>query len=220
MLYPIGAMANGEEYYRDNYGDYDRQNSARKLDFYMSLVRVSVPKGARLHELGVGLGNFLARASAEYDCSGTDVNPYGLAEARRRAPKTLLSEGSFEQIPISPPPDIVVAWDVLEHVAQLPSALDCIRQRLASPGFLIAVVPVYDGPLGWLVHRLDHDPTHLWKWSRHAWGAALRRHGFQVIDSGGILRRLLMKRWYLHATWPAPIWRRVGNAVWFVARKA
>jgi hypothetical protein len=26
---------------------------------------------------------------------------------------------------------------------------------------LMCVVPVYDGPLGWLVQRLDHDTTHV-----------------------------------------------------------
>lgn len=219
MFYPIGALAEGQDYYQDNYTDYDRQNSPRKLAFYMSLVRSRVPRGSRLHELGVGLGHFLACASREYVCSGSDVNPYGLGEAHRRAPRAVLAEGSFEQIPASPPPDIVVAWDVLEHVAELPAALDCIRQRLVGRGILIAVVPVYDGPLGWLVHRLDHDPTHVWKWPRQAWVDVLQRHGFEVVESGGVIRRLVMKRWYVHVTWPAPILRRVGSALWFVARK-
>jgi SAM-dependent methyltransferase len=213
-------MTSGEDYYRENYSDYERQSSRRKLDFYMQLLRRRVPAGARLHEVGVGEGHFLARATAEYVCSGSEINPYGLREARRRAPEATLYEGSFERIPVDPPPDVVVAWDVLEHIADLDSALDCIRARLAEGGSLAGVVPVYDGPLGWLVRRLDHDPTHLWKWSRHEWADRLRRQRFEIVESGGIIRRLLMKRWYLHATRPTPILRRVGSAFWFVARKA
>lgn len=150
----------------------------------------------------------------------SDINVYGVAAARRRAPRALLLEGSYERIPVDPPPDAVVAWDVLEHIPDLPAALDCIRDRLTRTGWLFAVVPVYDGPLGWLVRRLDHDPSHVWKWSRRAWTEALRRQGFEIVESGGILHRLVMKRWYVHVTRPTPVVRRVGSALWFAARKA
>jgi SAM-dependent methyltransferase len=56
---------------------------------------------------------------------------------------------------------VVVSWDVLEHIEPLDDALKTIYDRLADNGILIGVVPVYDGPLGWLVHRMDRDPTHL-----------------------------------------------------------
>src|SRR5262245_5652388 len=212
-------MPGGEEYYKQTYSDYELQNSTRKLEFYMRLVRSWAPPGSRLHELGVGLGYFLARASTEYICSGSEINEYGLAQARRHAPSAALFDGSFERIPVKPSPDVVVAWDVLEHIGELARALDCIRDRLSEPGFLIGVVPVYDGPLGWLVYRLDHDPTHIWKWPRRSWIDALQQHGFEVVASGGIIRRLLMGR-YLHVTWPAPVLRRIGSALWFVAKKS
>jgi len=208
----------GDSYYRDNYPDYERQSSARKLDFYLQILRRQVPAGSRVHELGVGMGHFIAHAGAEYVCSGSDVNPHGLREARRRAPTASLCEGSFERIPRDPPPDAVVAWDVLEHIADLDGALACIRTRLASRGCLAAVVPVYDGPLGWLVRRLDRDPTHLWKWSRYAWVERLERHGFELVESGGIIRRLVMQQWYVHVSRPAAVLRRIGSAFWFVAR--
>ena len=58
------SLATDEAYYRDNYQDYERQASPAKLDFYMQLLSRWVPAGARVFELGVGQGNFLARASA------------------------------------------------------------------------------------------------------------------------------------------------------------
>jgi SAM-dependent methyltransferase len=212
-------MSSGEAYYRENYPDYERQNPPQKLDFYMSLVRSWTPPGGRLHELGVGLGAFLARADAEYSCSGSEVNTYGLARARKRAPGATVWQGSFECVPEAPPPDVVVAWDVLEHVAELDEALTCIWDRLPVEGALVAVVPVYDGPLGWLVRLLDRDPTHVSKWPRARWLDTLERHRFEVVASGGVLRRLVLKRWYIHLTRPAWLWRPVGSALWFVARK-
>jgi SAM-dependent methyltransferase len=210
-------MIAGEAYYRENYPDYERQNPPRKLDFYMRLVRRWAPRGGRLHELGVGLGAFIARASLEYRCSGTDINPYGLQEAARRAPGVALWAGSVDTL-TGAPPDVIVAWDVLEHLPHLEEGLGRIGASLAPGGVLIAVVPVYDGPLGWLVRRLDRDPTHVSKWPRRQWLSTLERCGFQIEATGGVLRRLIARRWYLHLTWPAAVWRRAGSALWFVAR--
>jgi hypothetical protein len=65
---------------------------------------------------------------------------------------------------------------------------------------------------------LDKDATHVSKWSRAVWLDCLRLHGFEIVASGGIIRRLLMGRWYLHLTRPSTLLRRVGSALWFVAR--
>lgn len=210
--------AGGRDYYAENYPNYEQQNSESKLEFYMQLVRRFAAAGSELFELGVGMGLFLARASAEYRCTGSEVNDFGLSEARRRAPTATLYAGSYERIPTAPPPTIVVAWDVLEHLSDPHAALACIRARLADPGYLIAVVPVYDGPLGGLVRALDHDPTHVSKWPRAAWLEALERHGFSVVDWGGVIRRLVFSHFYLHVTQPRALLQRVGSAIWFVAR--
>lgn len=209
----------GREYYSENYQDYQRQTSPRKLDFYLRLVKEWVPPGSHLFELGVGFGHFLERAAVDYVCSGSDVNAYGLEQAQRRVPRARLWEGSFERIPKDTPPAAVVAWDVLEHIQELDEALRCIRSRLRERGVLIGVVPVYDGPLGWLVDLLDHDPTHVSKWSRGKWTERLESHGFEIVDSGGVIRRLLLSRWYLHITRPQRVLRRTGSALYFVARK-
>lgn len=208
----------GREYYDQHYPDYVRQNSPGKLAFYLSLVRRWTPRGASLFELGVGLGVFLEQAAAEYACSGADINAFGVEETRRRVPAARLTVGSHEQIPTAPAPAAVVAWDVLEHLPDLDAALDTIRARLAPGGVLIAVVPVYDGPLGWLVELLDKDETHVSKWGRGRWLDTLRRHGFEVVEYGGIIRRLVAGR-YLHLTGPQWLLRGTGSALYFVARK-
>lgn len=210
----------GREYYDANYASYERQTPPGKLDFYMALTRRFVPRGSHLFELGVGMGHFLERAAAEFTCSGCDVNPYGLTKTREKVPDVPLTAGSVECIPTDPEVRAVVSWDVLEHLPDLDPALDTIRSRLAPGGVLIAVVPVYDGPLGAIVRMLDHDPTHVSKWSRAAWLEKLEMHGFEVVEHGGILRKLLFSRWYLHLTWPQAVLRRAGSAIWFVARNS
>lgn len=210
----------GAGYFTENYIDYERQSSSSKMRFYLRLVRRWAPPGGLLFELGVGLGVFLEQACAYYRCQGCDSNPHAVAAARKRAPRSSIREGSFRAVPDRPPPSAVVAWDVLEHVPELGEALDFIRLRLAPDGVLIAVVPVYDGPLGPLVRRLDHDPTHFWKWPRSRWLDTLREHGYDLVESGGIVRRLIASRWYLHLAWPQFLLRRWGSAFYFVARPA
>jgi SAM-dependent methyltransferase len=212
------GLTPGAEYYEANYADYARQNSPAKLDFYMGLLHRYVPPGADVYELGVGMGLFFERASKEYRCRGCDVNAHGVAATRKLAPNAELSVGSTETIPATPPMNAVVAWDVLEHLPDLEEGLRTIFERLPPGGYLIAVVPVYDGPLGWLVELLDKDPTHVSKWGRHRWLEALQRCRFEVTEWGGIIRRLMGNR-YLHFTSPAWLLKPAGSAMYFVARK-
>ncbi len=211
-------MSTAQAYYADNYPDYAAQNPAHKLGFYRGLLRRHVDPGARLFELGVGLGLFLETVRSEYECSGCDINDYGVEQTRRRTGLSSLRVGSTETLSGESPdvPDVVVAWDVLEHLPDLDEALRAIHAGLAPGGHLIAVVPVYDGPLGWLVTLLDKDPTHVTKESRRFWLRKLAAAGFEVREWGGILRRLVGSH-YVHLTRPQPLLRRIGSALYFVA---
>lgn len=209
----------GRSYFDLHYGDYERQTSQRKLLFYLTLVRRWVPPGRPIYEIGVGMGHFLKEAVNLYECSGCDINPYAIATTKERAPRATLHLGPFESAPIQVKQSAVVCWDVLEHVPDLGHTLAAINKALDQDGVLLGVVPVYDGPLGWLVRRLDHDPTHVSKFSRWDWLAELERHSFQVVEWGGIIRRLLFSRYYLHLKRPQWLLRSLGSAIYFVSRR-
>jgi ubiquinone/menaquinone biosynthesis C-methylase UbiE len=209
----------GEAYFRDNYPNYELQTSRRKLGFYMNLLRKWIPKGKPIFELGVGMGHFLKTAVSEYECGGCDINEFGLNIARSKVPNANILPGSYECVPMEPPPFAVVAWDVLEHIPELDTALSVIYSRISKGGFLIGVVPVYDGPLGWLVQCLDRDSSHASKLSRREWLSKLKKHNFKVVESGGIIRKLIWNRYYLHITRPQCLMRRIGSAYYFVGQK-
>ena len=210
----------GAQYYADNYRDYQRQNSDRKLRFYMALLDRWVQPGSRIFELGSGLGLFLEKAAAHYKCAACEPNSYGAEMSRARVPNAVVHEGSFDCIPTEHTLRAVVAWDVLEHIPDLDRALDTIYSRIESGGFLIAVVPVYDTVLGPITQLLDRDPTHVWKFSRRAWLDRLRAHKFEIVEWGGIIRRLVAGRCYLHLTRPQFFLRQCCTAIYFVARKS
>jgi SAM-dependent methyltransferase len=164
------------------------------------------------------MGLFFERAAQKFHCRGCDVNQFGVAATSERVAGAALTVGSCETIPTEPPQRAVVAWDVLEHLPDIDKGLATIFERLPAGGYLIAVVPVYDGPLGWLVEMLDKDPTHVSKWGRYRWLETLQRHRFEVVEWGGIIRRLMSGR-YLHFTSPGWLLRPAGSAIYFVARK-
>ncbi|HEY3568846.1 MAG TPA: class I SAM-dependent methyltransferase [Thermoanaerobaculia bacterium] len=214
----MSAGGPGEAYYAGCYPDYAAQNPPHKLAFYRRLLGRYLPSGARLFELGVGLGLFLETVREEYECAGCDINDFGIAQTRRRTGLESLHLGSVETLGLEPAPDAVVSWDVLEHLPDLGHALAAIHSRLPAGGYLIGVVPVYDGPLGWLVTLLDKDPTHVTRQGRRFWLDRLAAAGFEVREWGGVLRKLIGSR-YLHLTGPRPLLRHIGSAIYFVAQK-
>ncbi len=210
----------GQVYFDTNYPNYDAQNSSHKLLFYLDLMRRWVPENKTVFELGTGLGNFLQVASSHYSCLGCDPNEFAVEKTSQKVPRASLFTGSYESIPETSAIDAIVSWDVLEHIPDLDRALDTIFQRLPANGFLLGVVPVYDGPLGILVRILDHDPTHVWKCSRGWWINKLKEKGFEPVEYGGILRKLILNKHYLHWTRPQWLWRPAGCAFYFAARKS
>lgn len=89
----------GEHYFRSCYGNYERQTSRNKLNFYLKLVDRWVPRGGRLFELGTGMGHFLSLACQRYDCQGCDMNEFAVKEAAVKAAKVRVQQGSYECIP-------------------------------------------------------------------------------------------------------------------------
>lgn len=209
----------GKGYYDRNYGNYELQASPAKLAFYLSLLRKWVPEHGKLFELGVGQGRFLQVAAPYYRVGGCDINSFGVESTAARVPAADLVQGSCEVLAERAPLDAVVAWDVLEHLPDLDAGLLAIRDSLAGAGKLLAVVPVYDGPLGWLVRLLDKDETHVSKEGRRWWREKLAEHGLEIVDSGGILRKLLANRHYLHLTSPQCLLGPAGVALYFVAQR-
>ncbi|MFQ5835140.1 MAG: methyltransferase domain-containing protein [bacterium] len=208
-----------DSYYADNYINYQKQNSPHMIRFYMDLVERWVRRGELIFELGVGLGVFLERASEKFACQGSDINHCGIESTRKKLPLLPLFEGSYECIPADPPPKAVVCWDILEPLPDLDAALNAIFSKLPEEGCLIGAVPVYDGPLGWLVHILDKDPAHVTKISRKEWLSRLSQHGFDLPEYGGIIRKLIGSH-YFHFVSPLGRFEKLWNGSLFCGPQA
>ncbi len=205
------------EYYEREYGDYRSQNPLRKLDFYRKLAeRAAGPASSpRILDIGCAFGLFLAQLGGKWIRHGVDASSYAIAQARAARPEIqfeVTSSGSFSS---AGPFDVITAFDVLEHLPELDSALLWIAGNLRPGGGFVFVVPVYDGPTGPIIRLLDHDPTHLHQKSRAFWLELAGRH-FEVVDWYGIYRYLLPGNHYLH--WVTRRLRKFAPALACLAR--
>lgn len=203
-------------YFDANYRDYARQNPARKLDFYRSLLNDAVPRGGRLLEMGCAFGSFLEGCEPRWQPHGFDPSLAALKQAREAQPRARLWVGSAEHLPCSGSFDAVAAFDVIEHVPDLDAVRREVARVLAPGGAFLFVVPVYDGPTGPIIHLLDRDPTHVHKSSRDFW-LSWTREAFVLERWLGVYRYLLPGGYYAHV--PTERMRRATPAIAVVARK-
>ena len=112
--------------------------------------------------------------------------------------------------------DLVTCFDILEHTRDLGKALDNILDLLEDGGVLALTVPVYDGPLGWLVNMLDKDETHTYRRARDFWLEEVSKR-FDILDYVGIWRYFFFHRLYLNLLSRGT--RRITPAIMVLARK-
>jgi SAM-dependent methyltransferase len=207
------------DYFARAYKDYARQNPPRKLRFYRRLIERELASAASptLLEIGCGPGAFLGSLDRPWSAFGSDVSADAIKIARVRNPLAHFVLASGDALPFTRKFDVIVAFDVLEHVPHVRAAFEQVAQHLAPDGVFVFVVPVYDGLSGPIIRMLDRDPTHVHKNGRRFW-LELAAKRFRVVDWYGITRYLLPGGIYVN--WPTRWLRRHTPAVAVVARMA
>jgi SAM-dependent methyltransferase len=211
-----------KSYFDDFYIDYELQNPRKKMAFYKKLVEHAVPGATRPHprprllEMGCAFGFFLSSLGPPWQRFGIDASEYALCRAHTRVPEAHLTVSDAAKLPFKGAFDIIVAFDVLEHIMELETIPENIASKLNPGGYFIFVVPVYDGPAGPIIRKLDRDTTHRHKRSRFFWLAWASSH-FTVCQWQGVFRYLFPFGGYLHV--PTKLLRRMAPAIAVVARK-
>jgi len=132
-------------------------------------------------EIGVGegfLSGYLSERFPEKRFTGLDLAEHDLANLRVKFPKIDARQGSiYDLTGLTPPYDLVLCCEVLEHLPDVPRALD----QLASLGAKRLLVTVPHEPYFKLsnlarlknVTRLGNDPEHVNHWGKSSFRATL-----------------------------------------------
>lgn len=198
-------------------GEYGRSNPSYKLRYLVREIRLFKNKG-KLLEIGCGLGHFLKYAKEYFSCYGIETSIYAYNEATALNPDVMLYDMSVETFSINMTFDVVVCFDVLEHISDLDSTFSKIKSFLSEDGILAMIVPTYDSFLGKVYRLIDKDPTHIWKKSRAFWIKKLNFHGFNPLQQKGLFRHLFFGRYYLQ--FGGAIWLPVMPGIFIIAEKS
>ncbi len=107
---------------------------ADECNRHLDDLGVPFNKGKRLLDVGCGAGHFLAEACKRVECVGVEISSVGVELSSKRAPeatvllKTIEAKDGFEEY------DFIVSMGSLEHVIDIDSALERIRELLTPDG--------------------------------------------------------------------------------------
>jgi SAM-dependent methyltransferase len=131
-----------------------------------AIVDQEAPRGRQRRVLEAGCGSLSHLALHGDHVTGIDISAEQLARNPALAEKI---HGDLERYPLPAAAyDLVISWDVLEHLPAPERALENLARSLAPGGLMILAVPNRDSIKG-LVTRLTPHAFHVWAY-RRLWG--------------------------------------------------
>ncbi|MGE5377809.1 MAG: class I SAM-dependent methyltransferase [Bacteroidota bacterium] len=173
--------------------------------FNAILARRYGKSGARLLEIGVGMGHLVGQLEDTFETFGMDVNHWAVQQSRSVIRKTQLQTASAQELPYREAAfNVVIIKHIVEH---LPDPEKAIREigRVTEPGgVLILATPNLDSMLKpwkgdrWIGYQ---DPTHISLKRPAEWLEYIRSAGFKPV------------KYFSDGFWDVPYVRYVPNPV-------
>ncbi len=153
--------------------------------FYAILARRYGKRGARLLEIGCGLGHLVGQLEDTFDTYGIDLNHWTVRQSKTAAFKTVLHTANAQELPFANGVfDVVIIKHIVEHLPQPERAIAEIGRVTASGGILILSTPNLSSLLKpwkgerWIGYQ---DPTHISLKPPEEWLGLIRAAGFRLL---------------------------------------
>jgi len=129
-------------------------------------------------EIGCGTGNFIKQIveNKNLEITGSEIYLKGLLYAKKNLPTIDFIQFDVTQGVIGEEFDLIVAFDVIEHIENDVAALLNINQMLTKNGALIISVPQHM----FLWSKLDEIVKHKRRYSRSEMITKLQKSGFEI----------------------------------------
>jgi SAM-dependent methyltransferase len=145
-----------------------------------SVLKQFAPKhdGLRVLEAGCGTGGNLQMLSAFGELDAFELDDEARSIAKSKLPMDIKSGMLPDQIPYAPGKfDVVVAFDVIEHVEKDIESLASLGLQLAPGGRLVMTVPA----LPWLWSKHDETHHHFRRYTSKQLNETLIKAGLQPV---------------------------------------
>jgi len=149
--------------------------------YKIKLIHSLSPSG-NLLEIGCGRGILLNQLKKFYSVKGCDISPIAIAHASKLIGKKNLRVLDIEKQNISGKYEIILAFDVLEHLKNPEKALNKIKKSLKKEGIFIFSVPNNYGLFGSFMTKFFNfvDRTHISTYKRKKWIFLFKQAGFNL----------------------------------------
>jgi len=196
-------------FYRE--GDHSQRNRQRLR------LLLGYRQDGRLLEIGCGMGGFLRMVEPHFEVEGIDISKFAVAALREHFGERVRLGNVEQNILTANQYDVVVVFNILEHLRQPDRSLNRVFASLLPGGWMIGSVPLNGGIAGRVVTRLGNwiDRTHVSTFTPQVWERMFRRAGFRRIDFMGELNLGRNHCVYIQK----PIWRQIAFNLIFVCQK-
>ncbi|HUU27573.1 MAG TPA: class I SAM-dependent methyltransferase [archaeon] len=179
--------------YAENYfkhGKYIQDYSAlkeqeRRLAF---LKRCKIKPGAKILDAGCATGDFITAVKNDYQVWGRDISEFAIQEAKRLNPeiKERLSSGPLEELDFSGEEyDVIIMWDVIEHLPDPLSVVKKLKSGLKHGGLLLLSTPNIGAFMARLMGKrwaLMTPPEHITFFNRKTITKLLHSCGLEMFE--------------------------------------
>ena len=153
--------------------------------FYGMLARRYGRRGARLLEVGSGMGHLVGQLSAEFEAYGMDLNHWAVNKSKADAGRASLQTASAQELPYEDGSfNVVIIKHIVEHLPDPAKAIREIGRITEKNGILILATPNLGSLLKpwkgekWIGYQ---DPTHISLKQPEEWLDVIQSAGFSPL---------------------------------------
>jgi len=142
----------------------------------------SYKKHGDLLEIGCGDGTLLKKIHSDYNIKGVDISEFAIAKASKILDDKKLKVLDIEKENIDGDFDIIIAFDVMEHLKDPAKVIKKIKDALRKDGIFIFSVPNNYGIFGKIMTTIFNfiDKTHVSTFKREKWINLLNDNKFDI----------------------------------------
>ena len=153
--------------------------------FFAMLARRYGQRGARLLEVGSGMGHLVAQLEDTFETVGMDLNHWAVKQSKAVVNKSALQTASAQELPFENGVfNVVIIKHIVEHLPDPEKAINEIGRITASGGTLILATPNLGSMLKpwkgdrWIGYQ---DPTHISLKEPSEWLRLIQNVDFELI---------------------------------------